>query len=660
VTRQELGLPQDWSRIESWLNNMESPDVRIPEVGTTVKRKNPEVPILEDYTKPPSKDFWKNFPSKKLPETAESNVDAAGLRDLVEKAKDNLTHVKYIRGVKCAELIRKGATCCQKYSLPACMQNNAKSATKYGVAVTDTIVSWIKDGFVAGPFDQPPLEKFRVNCLMAIPQPGKIRPVLNGSLPLNNSLNSNVDPIRVEKVEMCSARCYSYSVVEAGDSGYMAKMDMVNAYKNVPCDPEEYRLQGFHWLGKFFVETRQIFGAKTAVCNFDILGNTLLELALLDCEINPAFVHRQLDDVPIVCPKSKITWCKEFVKNYKECCNSVGVDLAVDDPNKEKAFFCTREGKVLGIEFKTTGLLWAYPDDKKEKALAELSRFLSEEPVDLNQMQKLMGRLNDIGLMAPFMKTFKGPMNELLGWLQSHPNSKVKPGSQAVKDAKIWAGFILDKNRWNPIAHRPNFPPMAKYEFVSDAAGLTEANKENGKVGVGVIGFDTASEIILAHQTFWPDSLRDSRDRNGIRFGDKTVFLESIGLLIPFLLVPEIIKCAHVVLGVDNIGCYYGWENQNVSGDKCASIVIRSILLISSYLSVKVHVVHLPRVSNWEAIFCDRISRESTTSEHDKRLLKTYENLKIPKELKNWLKNPIEDYNICMKLLNHVKMKIKM
>ena len=72
------------------------------------------------------------------------------------------------------------------------------------------------------------------------------------------------------------------------------------------------------------------------------------------------------------------------------------------------------------------------------------------------------------------------------------------------------------------------------------------------------------------------------------------------------------------------------------------------------------HVVHLPRVSNWEAIFCDRISRESTTSEHDKRLLKTYENLKIPKVLKNWLKNPIEDYNICMKLLNHVKMKIKM
>jgi len=101
------------------------------------------------------------------------------------------------------------------------------------------------------------------------------------------------------------------------------------------------------------------------------------------------------------------------------------------------------------------------------------------------------------------------------------------------------------------------------------------------------------------------------------------VFLESIGILIPFLLVPEIMKCSHIVLSVDNIGCYYGWVNQNVSGDRNTAIVIRTILLISSYLSIKVHVVHLPRVSTWEAIFCDRISRETTISKNDKRLLRT-------------------------------------
>jgi hypothetical protein len=30
---------------------------------------------------------------------------------------------------------------------------------------------------------------------------------------------------------------------------------------------KDLRLQGFSWLGKFFVETRQVFGAKTSVCN---------------------------------------------------------------------------------------------------------------------------------------------------------------------------------------------------------------------------------------------------------------------------------------------------------------------------------------------------------------------------------------------------------
>ena len=54
------------------------------------------------------------------------------------------------------------------------------------------------------------------------------------------------------------------------------------------------------------------------------------------------------------------------------------------------------------------------------------------------------------------------------------------------------------------------------------------------------------------------------KDANGASFGLKTVFLVSIGLLITFLLIPNKIRCAHVVLNVDNIDCYFGWDNRNV------------------------------------------------------------------------------------------------
>jgi hypothetical protein len=90
---------------------------------------------------------------------------------------------------------------------------------------------------------------------------------------------------------------------------------MADAYKNVPCKPEDFRLQGFSWLGKFFVELRQIFGATTAVANFDVLGNTVLKMTLLDCNIPSHLVHRQLDDVPAVAPFSKKEWCNSLCRN---------------------------------------------------------------------------------------------------------------------------------------------------------------------------------------------------------------------------------------------------------------------------------------------------------------------------------------------------------
>jgi hypothetical protein len=539
------------------------------------------------------------------------------------------------------------------------MQNNAPNTLVHGAEVTDTVATWIKEKFVSGPFAEPPTENFRVNSLMAIDQGVKIRPVLNGSLPLNRSLNSNVDQTKVEKVQMCSARCFSYSVKESGVNSFLAKIDMQNAYKNVPCLPSEFRLQGFHWLSKFFVETTQIFGAKTAVSNFDILGNTLLALTMTECSIKNDLVHRQLDDVPIVVPNHKKEWCDEFVENYKNCCKKVNVSLAEDDPLCDKAFSSSQEGKVLGIIFRTKDLTWSYPEKKRYKCLAEILKFINSEVVSLLQMQKLMGRLNDIGLMIPFLNCFKGPLNEMLSYLQLFPNRNLRPSKQSVLDVKVWAGFLQDPDSFHPISPRPIGVPLSYFTFTSDAAGYSDEMPKTTQIGVGSIGFNVEGEICLAAQWFWPSELKDKLDSKGARFGSKTVFLELIGLLIPFILIPDIIKNSHVCLFVDNIGCYYGWENHSVKNDVCASIVVRALNVISAFLEVYVHVKHLPRLSSWEAKLCDRLSRSDTTSVHDKRLLDSFSNMKMPDVLKTWLKNPVEDWNICSKLLHHVKEKMK-
>ena len=93
---------------------------------------------------------------------------------------------------------------------------------------------------------------------------------------------------------------------------------------------------------------------------------------------------------------------------------------------------------------------------------------------------------------------------------------------------------------------------------------------------------------------------------------------------------------------------------QKVAGEKKASILTRGLVLMSAYLECYIHVEHLPRVSAWDAILCDRLSRERTTSSNDRRLLSSFGNLQAPRVLTSWLENPSEDWDLAYRLLNHV------
>jgi hypothetical protein len=155
---------------------------------------------------------------------------------------------------------------------------------------------------------------------------------------------------------MSSARLFGHLVTEAGKNCVIAKTDIVDAYKNVPAQQKDLNLQGFKWENRFFVELRQMFGARSAVQNFDIVANTIKALASAGCNIPARYIHRQLDDTPVVSPASK-NWCREFLEKYSSLCEQINLELAPDCPNFDKSFGPTTMGKVLGIWFKTSDLI---------------------------------------------------------------------------------------------------------------------------------------------------------------------------------------------------------------------------------------------------------------------------------------------------------------
>ena len=614
---------------------------------------------LKDYKGKAPKEFWEIFPKSDLPKEPSTGVNVRNLEKMLEEEKEHLLSQQLARGARVCKNLREGASACQKEPpLGSEHVKHAKSTFLYGEVITDNVATWVKEGFVAGPFDEPPTKKFRSNSILAVKQGEKVRPVLNVSLPENSSFNDNIDDKQMEKVTMSSARAFGYTLVEAGIDADFLKFDQKDAYKNIPAQVKDYRLQGFEWLGKFFVETRQIFGARTAVANYDTMGRVMLDLAIAKSGVLPKYVHRQLDDVPMASP-SKVDDCDKFSEAYKEVCSRCNVKLAKNCENFDKAFGKTKYGKVLGIWFKTSTLEWRLPEEKIFLAEEAIRDIMKNASVNLNQMQKLLGRLNNIALMCPFLKCFTGPLLKTLGMLQVNPNAEIPLSEQCRQDLEVFCGFLADSETWNQIPPRPIAPPRATVEFISDAAG-SQKKLDSDLVGFASVGFSIDGEIFYARQLFWEKGvLENSFDENGKNFGSKTMTLEFLGLLLPFLEIPEKIANQNVILKVDNIGCYHSFQSFHSNTDSVASVLIRTIHLIAAYIGSKIHVVHAPRVSTWEAEMADRMSRKSTTTARDKKLLGTFGKWDVPSALKHWLSNPCTDWKLPSELLSYVENKLK-
>ena len=656
--RRNIGAAEKWEEIEKWLTfegPIELGQVTMPEKA---ERKCPEVKVLKSYAGNPGDEFWRKFPYSPLPEKIETGIDVDTLEELVEEEKSKMTCHQKNRAEKCIRNLREGAPSCQAKQLPAMFAENIPSAEKNGPLMTDTIAVWVKKGFVSGPFSGPPMSQFRVNPLMAIERNGKVRPVLNVSETAGRSFNDNVDTNKIEKSYMSTAKEFGHALRKAGRGAVMSKFDMSDAYKNIPAKLEDLRLQGFCWLGKYFVEKKQIFGAKTSVSNFDIFGHVLQDLATVGTGVPREMVLRRLDDVPIIGPEGS-GWCERFTAKYQEVCKRVNVKLAEDCPKKDKAFKNQKEGKVLGIWFNSEELTWAIPDEKRYKTLKGIKEATEGRRMNLLDMQKLMGRISDISQLCVFMTGFRGNLNKELGWFQNNPEKTKKLSKEAVKELWVWAGMLIKSERY-PIPNEAGAPPLRAVHISSDAAGDPEGKGGRG-AGIGGVGLNEEGEVNMCFQYLWKEEMiTKKKDDKGARMGSKTTFLETVGMTVSWLTYPEEMAGKHIVMSTDNTGCFFGWENKHVKGDNLASVLIRVILVLSTYMNAAVHVEKVMRKSTWGSDMADKLSREVTTRGQAAELLKAAGGRELPQFFKEWMDDPTEDLTLPLKCLEYVKGKIKM
>jgi hypothetical protein len=257
---------------------------------------------------------------------------------------------------------------------------------------------------------------------------------------------------------MGTAKQFSFLIREAGHHAIMTKDDMKDAYKLVPIRKKDWRLQGMTWLGKFFLETQLVFGATTAVPNYDSLASTVQELALSMSGMPRRWTLRTLDDMTSVTPAGS-GWSLSFSTAYHEICRDLNIPLAAPCPNKEKAFTCQTSGRVLGSWFDTSSLSWSYPKDKLVPLVRDLMLTREQGTCHLRHLQSLMGLLNDVSQLCPFLKGFRKPLLTFLVSFQDREDVVLPIPDQARADLLTCTKIVLAAGVGLPIAARPTAPP---------------------------------------------------------------------------------------------------------------------------------------------------------------------------------------------------------
>lgn len=661
--RADAGLPADWSVVEAWMDI--SGPVRIPSAPLphSWKRKCPNVPTLPTYSKPPPENFWKTFPARSLPVSPSTPMLPAVLETLLSDLAPLLTTTQRERGSKVLEELTHGVKVPFTCILPPLRSTNSASTITHGDEFTDTLAYWIQQGFVAGPFQAPPMDNFRTNAMIAIEQKSKIRIVMNLSVPEGASFNDAIQDDALEKVCMSTARHVGYTIMDCGKGARLWKWDLTDAYKNLPAAKGDLRAQGFTWLGKYFIETQEPFGSEAAVAAFDRTGHTLADLAIATSKIPRKWVHRILDDLPLVTP-ARSGLGPIFADHYRRICEAVGTQLAPLCPKKEKSFEDSTTGLILGIFFNTNTLTWYISQEKCDRLLHAMSGPLLGDKVPLAAMQKLLGLLNDFGQMCPFMRAFRQP---LVSFLQKLTETDDKPAPlpmQALKDLKIWANVAVAATAGLPIPRRSVHPSASALNFVSDAAGARFAKIQDRFIpfadqdnrGAASISAIEDGPIWFCARLTWPVKLllqaRDTRDH---AYGCKTPTLEAVAAILPFLCCPRELAGKEVVLHTDSEAVVYGWESRRVNNDVSASILLRALHLISNYLGCTVFVSHLPRMTTESAVLADHLTRRSTTRRQELAAIGAACQPVIPQPMLDWLEDPSDDWDLANRLLKAVQ-----
>ena len=315
--------------------------------------------------------------------------------------------------------------------------SNLESATSNPAAVDLKLSQEIGLSRISGPFDHPPFKIFWVSPLGLVPKkvPGEFRMIHHLSFPKGNSINDGI-PSEYTHVQYARIDDAIRMIKVVGQGCFLAKTDIKSAFRILPIRPEDYSLLGMRWKEKFYFDKCMPMGCSSSCRTFESFSTALEWIAQRKLGIK--YILHILDDFLIIAGTSVL--CQAQLNLFLKFCQVLGVPMA-----PEKTLGPLRVLSFAGIELDTCNSEARLPQEKIEKCLGMLEKFLKAKKVCLRDLQSLTGLLNfTCSVVIPGRAFLRRLFDLTIG--VSKPHHLIRLNNEVKADLRIWQQFLYNFN----------------------------------------------------------------------------------------------------------------------------------------------------------------------------------------------------------------------
>lgn len=318
---------------------------------------------------------------------------------------------------------------------------NHSGAREYEEFIMQYLQKELNYQAIIGPFKYNPFigTELILSPLNTVPKSttGDRRVILDLSFPQENSVNSHIskDVYLGEQINLKYPSVDSLVdlIKQKGKGCHIFKRDLKRAYRQIPIDPGDVHLVGFHWRNHLFVDRVLSMGLRssayfcqrvTSVITYIMAQSGYMILNYLD-----DFAGAETPNVA------------EHVFNYL---GSVLKNCGLEESVEKACPPCTCM-TFLGVLFDTETLTLSVTEERVAEILLLVQEWLNKSEATLRELQSLLGKLHFISNCIRPGRLF---VSRLLTWLRSLPDDKNKHviPCYVKKDLLWWSQFLVSYN----------------------------------------------------------------------------------------------------------------------------------------------------------------------------------------------------------------------